>query len=49
MYRIDPDAVLVLEVYAKKTRKIPDAVMDRCRMRLKRYEAAVAAASKKAK
>src|SRR5437762_8921960 len=27
MYRVDPDAVLVLEVYAKKTRKIPQQVI----------------------
>lgn len=35
MYRIDPDAVLVLEVYAKKTREIPKAIIDRCKRRLK--------------
>jgi phage-related protein len=27
MYRLDPDAVLVVEVYDKKTRKIPDEVI----------------------
>ena len=43
MYRIDPDAVLILEVYAKKTRKIPDEVIERCRNRLKRYDEAVKA------
>lgn len=47
IYRLDTDAVLVLEVYPKKTRKIPDEVIDRCRQRLKRYEAAVKAAKKK--
>jgi phage-related protein len=47
MYRIDPDAVLVLEVYAKKTRKIPDEVIERCRRRLKQYDAAVKAAPKR--
>jgi phage-related protein len=31
MYRIDTDAILVLEVYAKKTQKIPDEVIERCR------------------
>jgi phage-related protein len=40
MYRIDNDAVLVLEVYAKKTRKIPDVVIARCKQRLKRFNAA---------
>jgi phage-related protein len=47
MYRIDSDAVLVLEVYAKKTRKIPDAVIQRCKHRLKQYDAAAKAAKKK--
>src|SRR5690349_16771189 len=41
MYRIDPDAVLIVEVYSKKTRKVPDEVIERCRQRLKRYDAAV--------
>ena len=44
MYRIDADAVLILEVYAKKTRKIPDEVIARCRDRLKRYDEAVKSA-----
>jgi phage-related protein len=39
MYRIDTDAVLILEVYAKKTRKIPDETIKRCRERLRRYDA----------
>jgi phage-related protein len=43
MYRIDSDAVLILEVYAKKTRKIPDEVIKRCQQRLKRYDAATQA------
>jgi phage-related protein len=38
MYRVDPDAVLILEVYAKKTRTIPKEVIDNCRSRLKRYD-----------
>ena len=47
LYRIDTDAVLVLDIYAKKTRTIPDEVIDRCKLRLKRYDAAVAAAKSK--
>jgi phage-related protein len=43
MYRIDADAVLVLEVYSKKTRKIPDEVIRRCKQRIKRYESALGA------
>lgn len=47
MYRIDSDAVLVLEVYAKKTRTIPKAVIERCKRRLIEYDKAVKAAKKK--
>jgi phage-related protein len=47
VYRADADAVLVLEVYSKKTRKIPDEVIKRCQDRLKRYDVAIAAAKKK--
>ena len=46
MYRIDADAVLILEVYSKKTRKIPDEIIERCQLRVKRYDAAVKAAKK---
>jgi phage-related protein len=46
MYRVDPDAILVLEVYAKKTRKIPRAVIDRCKKRLKEYDDTVRKAAK---
>ena len=48
MYRVDTDAVLILEVYSKKTRKIPDEVFERCKQRLKQYDAAVKAAKKQA-
>lgn len=47
MHRIDSDAVLVVEVYPKKARKIPDEVIERCKQRLKQYDAAVKAAKKK--
>ena len=46
MYRIDTDAVLILEVYPKKTRRIPDEVIERCQQRLKQYDAVVKAAKK---
>jgi phage-related protein len=46
MYRVDPDAVLVLEGYAKKTRKIPQEVIDRCKRRLKDYDETVKKAAK---
>ncbi len=43
MYRTDADAVLILDVYSKKTRKIPDEVIERCKIRLKQYDEAVKA------
>jgi phage-related protein len=47
MYRIDSDAVLILDVYPKKTKKIPDEVIERCQKRIKQYDAAVRAARNK--
>lgn len=49
MYRMDADAilVLVLEVYSKKPRKIPEAVVDRCRQRLRQYDKVVKGSRKK--
>ena len=47
MYRADSDAVLVLDVYSKKSRKIPDEFVSRCKERLKRYDDAVRAAKKR--
>jgi phage-related protein len=49
MYRIDADAILILEIYAKKTQKIPDEVIERCQGRLKRYDEAVTAAKRQSK
>jgi phage-related protein len=46
MYRADPDAVLILEVYAKKTRKIPPEIIDRCKKRLRDYDEAARKAAK---
>ena len=46
MYRIDADAIVILEVYSKKTRKIPDEVMERCSKRLKQYDEVMKAAKK---
>ena len=46
MYRIDTDAVLILDVYCKKTRKIPGEVIERCEKRLKQYDEVVKAAKK---
>jgi phage-related protein len=38
VYRIDPDAIVILEVFSKKTTKTPRAVIEACRRRLKEYE-----------
>jgi phage-related protein len=38
VYRIDIDAIVILEVFAKKTGKTPKAVIDICRKRLKEYD-----------
>ncbi len=40
MYRADSDAVIVLDVFAKKTRTTPGDVLKVCRKRLKAYDAA---------
>lgn len=38
VYCTDPDAVLVLEVFAKKTRATPDHVLAACQRRLRLYD-----------
>jgi phage-related protein len=38
VYRADDDAIVVVEVYAKKTRKIPDQIINVCKRRLRAYE-----------
>jgi phage-related protein len=37
--RADPDAIVILEVFDKKTSKTPKSVIDVCKDRLGRYEA----------
>jgi len=39
IYRIDPGAVVVVEVFKKKSRATPKAVIDVCARRLRRYDA----------
>jgi len=48
MYRVDHDAILVLEVYAKKTKSVPQEMIDRCKKRLADYDETVKQAAKKA-
>jgi phage-related protein len=38
VYRTDPDAVVILEIFGKKTRTTPRDVIDRCRRRLRDYD-----------
>lgn len=38
VYRLDTDAVVILEVFAKKTAQTPRAVIDTCQRRLKEYD-----------
>ena len=40
VYRLDADAVVILEVFAKKTRATPKTVIDACTRRLKEYDRA---------
>ena len=40
MYRVDRDAVVILEVFRKQTAATPRAVIETCRDRLRRYDAA---------
>jgi phage-related protein len=38
IYRIDPDAIVITEVFAKKTEKTPKDVIQACKKRLKEYD-----------
>ena len=38
IYRIDVDAIVILEVFAKKTARTPDNVVRICRRRLQQYD-----------
>ena len=40
VYRIDPDAIIVAAVFAKKTQPTPQDVIVQSRRRLRRYDAA---------
>jgi phage-related protein len=39
VYRFDPEEILVLDVFAKKTRATPADVIDICKQRLRRWDA----------
>ena len=38
VYRLDPDAIIIAEVFKKKTRETPKRVVDESRKRLKKYD-----------
>ena len=38
MYRIDSDAIVIVEVFAKQTGAMPKKVIDKCKARLKAYD-----------
>ena len=38
IYRIFIDAILILEIFEKKTNKTPKSIIDVCKQRIKRYE-----------
>ena len=38
MYRVDPDAIVIAEVFQKKTRTTPKAVIDTCKARFRMYD-----------
>ena len=39
IYRIDSDAVVIADVFEKKTQKTPKRVIDTCKRRLRDYDA----------
>jgi len=38
IYRTDDDAILILEVFKKKTQQTPKSVVDKCRRRARLYD-----------
>jgi len=41
IYRVDPEAIIIVEVFSKKSQKTPPPVIDRCKARLRRYDGLV--------
>lgn len=41
IYRLDSDAIVILEVFEKKTNQTPKKVLDVCKQRIKHYEASL--------
>jgi phage-related protein len=38
VYRVDDDAIVIVEVFAKTTRQMPDTVIENSQRRLQRYD-----------
>ena len=38
LYRVDPDAILILDVFAKKTAATPHRLIESCQKRLREYD-----------
>ncbi len=38
IYRVDPDAIVIADVFSKKTRATPKAVIERAKKRLREYD-----------
>ena len=38
IYRTDPDAVIILEVFSKKTKQTPRMIIEACKRRLRNYD-----------
>ena len=38
VYRIDSDAIVILEVFEKKTQKTPKEVIENCKRRIRLYD-----------
>ena len=39
VYRIDPDAIIILDVFKKKTQQTPKNIIDQCKRRIRLYDA----------
>lgn len=38
IYRLEPDAIVIGDVFAKTTRRTPHTIIERCRRRFRRFE-----------
>jgi phage-related protein len=38
IYRVDADAIVIVEVFSKKTSQTPQPILEACRRRLKEYD-----------